>query len=308
LGLHVGNRGKLGRRVEVAPAGGLWRATRPLHPGLRPFVRDHAGYWEAVTARRRVRMIPTPRAVVLISLGEPFGQICRMGAPGPGSGVIGSLVGGLSDGPTLCEHPGGQEAIRLELTPLGAYRLLALPTGELTNQVVELRDVLGPGAGALADRLAASPDWAARFDLLDAVLLARLERGPVPAPEVGHAWRLPAGRAGAIPIARVAAEVGWSQKHLVRRFTQQVGLTPKMSARVLRFHRAVGMLTPGAVSLADVSAACGFYDQSHLSCEFSALAGITPGLMTPARRVEGPLALWSEGKFLQAKPSPAARR
>lgn len=301
--LHVGSSGRLGPGVEVAPAGGLWRATRPLHPGLRRFVRDYAGYWEAVSVRRRARMIPTPRAVLLISLGEPFSQICRMGAPGPGSGVIGSLVGGLSDGPTLCEHPGGQEAIRLELTPLGAYRLLAMPTGELTNQVVELRDVLGPDARVLAERLAAAPDWAARFDLLDDVLLARLGSGPAPAPQVSHAWRLLVSTAGVIPMTKIAAEVGWSQRHLIRRFTQQVGLTPKMSARVLRFHRAVGMLTPGAASLADVSAACGFYDQAHLSREFSALAGITPGLMTPVPRVQGPLALWSEGKFVQAQPS-----
>jgi AraC-like DNA-binding protein len=177
-----------------------------------------------------------------------------------------------------------------------------MPTGELTNQVVELRDVLGTDTDELVERLAGAPDWAARFDLLDAVLLARLGRGPDPAPEVGHAWRLLAGTAGAIPISRVAAEVGWSQGYLIRRFTQQVGLTPKMSARVLRFHRAVGLLTPGTASPAEVSAVCGFYDQAHLSREFGALAGITPGLLTPARRVEGPLALWSEGKFVQAEP------
>lgn len=299
---HAASSGKLGRGVEVTPAGGLWRATRPVHPGLRPFVRDYAGYWEAVSERRRVRMLPTPRAVVLISLKEPFSQIHRMGAPGPGSGVIGSLVAGLWDGPALCEHPGGQEAIRLELTPLGAYRMLAAPTGELTNLVVELGDVLGPDAGELVERLAAAADWAARFDLLDAVLLARFERGPDPAPEVGHAWRLLVDAAGVIPVARVAAEVGWSQGHLIRRFSQQVGLTPKVAARVLRFHRAVGMLTSGAASLAEISAACGFYDQAHLSREFSDLAGIAPSLMAPGRRAEEPLALWSEGKFVQDQP------
>lgn len=281
----------VGRGVEVARVGGLWRVTRPWHPGLRPFVRGYAGYREAVASPYQVRLVPTGRAVVVISLAEPFSQVRRLGAPGSDSGRIGSLVVGLEDRPALCEHPGGQEAIRLEFTPLGAYRLFAVPMGELTNQVVELRDVLGPEAGVLVERLAATRDWAARFDLLDAVLLARLGRGPDPAPEVGHAWRLLAGTAGAIPVARIAAEVGWSQGHLVRRFTEQVGLTPKTSARVLRFHRAVRMLTRGDVNLAEISAACGFCDQSHLSREFRALAGITPGLMMAARRVEGALAL-----------------
>ncbi|MGW0838932.1 helix-turn-helix domain-containing protein [Streptomyces sp. NPDC002787] len=141
------------------------------------------------------------------------------------------------------------------------------------------------------ERLANTPDWAARFDLLDTALLARLARGPEPAPEVGHAWRLLAGSAGARPIARIADEVGWSQGYLIRRFTQQIGLTPKASARVLRFRHAVAMLGHGAASLTEISAACGFYDQAHLNREFRAIAGTTPGQMAAARRVEGALAL-----------------
>ncbi|WP_260145515.1 hypothetical protein [Streptomyces sp. 2132.2] len=70
--------------------------------------------------------------------------------------------------------------IRLEFTPLGAYRLFALPMRELTNQVVRLDSVLGPETDALVERLAATPDGDARFDLLDAVLLGWLARGPRP--------------------------------------------------------------------------------------------------------------------------------
>jgi AraC-like DNA-binding protein len=269
----------------------MWRVTRPWHPGLRPFVRSYAGYWDAATSPYQVRVIPTGHASVVISLAEPFAQVRRSGAPGAGSGRIGSLVVGLEDRPAICEHPGGQEAIRLEFTPLGAYRLFAVPMGELTNHVVELHDILGPGARELVERLAVTRYWAARFDLLDAALLARLGLGPDPAPEVSHAWQLLASTAGTIPIARITSEVGWSQKHLIRRFTEQIGLTPKTSARVLRFHRAAGMLARGGSSLADTSAACGFYDQAHLSREFRALADTTPGRMVSARRVEGALAL-----------------
>ncbi|MBT2478859.1 AraC family transcriptional regulator [Streptomyces sp. ISL-94] len=157
--------------------------------------------------------------------------------------------------------------------------------------VVGLCDALGPGAGVLADQLAATSDWGARFDLLDIALSARFERGPAPAPEVSHAWRLLSRAGGALPVGRIAAEVGWSQGYLVRRFTEQVGLTPKMSARVLRFHRAVRLLTREGAHLTEVTAACGFYDQAHLNREFRALAGATPGQMAAARVAEGALAL-----------------
>ncbi|MEU3409532.1 AraC family transcriptional regulator [Streptomyces sp. NPDC006670] len=278
--------------VTVSRAGGLRRAGRPLHPALRPYLCGRTGY-SHLAPPYQVRLVPTGHVIMTLSLAEPFSQVRRLGTPGPGTGRIGSAVVGMEDRPAWCVHPGGpQEVIRVEFTPLGAYRLLALPMRELTNQVVDLDDVLGPEAGVLVERLAAARGWAARFDLLDAVLLARLGRGPEPAPEVEHAWRLLAGADGAVPIARLADEVGWSRGYLVRRFTEQVGLTPKTSARVLRFRRAAQLLAGGPVDLARLAAGCGFYDQAHLTREFRALAGLTPGRMaTAARPVEEALAL-----------------
>lgn len=287
----VGSAGVAGRGVEVTRVGGRWRVTRPWPAQFRPFVHSYAGYGDAAASPYRARLVPTGRAVVVISLGEPFARIRRLGEAGPDGQVTGSLAVGLEDGSRVCEHPGGQEAIRIELTPLGAFRLFAVPMSELTNMVVALGDVLGPRTGVLVEQLAATGDWEARFDLLDLALTARFERGPRPAPEVGHAWHLLARAGGAMPVGRIAAEVGWSQGYLVRRFTEQIGLTPKMSARVLRFHRAVGLLTREGASLTDVTAACGFYDQAHLNREFRALAGTTPGQMASGRVAEGALAL-----------------
>lgn len=287
----IGTAGTTGRNVEMTRVGGRWRVTRPWPPQLRPYVHSYAGYWDAAASPFRARLVPSGRAVVLINLGEPFAQNRRLGKVDPSVQVTGSLVVGLEDGPRMCDHPGGQEAIRLELTPLGAYRLFAVPMSELTNRAVELRDVFGPGAGLLVEHLAATGDWAARFDLLDFALSARIARGPDPAPEVRHAWRLLSRAGGVTPVRRIADEVGWSQGYLIRRFTEQIGLTPKTSARVLRFNRAVRLLTGEDANLTEVAAACGYYDQAHLNREFRALAGTTPGRMAAARLAEGALPL-----------------
>ncbi|MGW8885658.1 helix-turn-helix domain-containing protein [Streptomyces sp. NPDC055749] len=258
---------------------------------MRPYLHSYAGYWDAAEpVPYQVRLVPTGRAVVLINLGKPFDEVRRLRKAGPADGAVGSLIAGLEDGPRMLVHPGGQEAIRLELTPLGAYRLFAVPMRELTNQVVELDDVLGPGAHGLVERLANTDGWGPRFDLLDSALLSRLMAGPDPAPEVNHAWRLLAGAGGAMRVGRIAAEVGWSQGYLARRFTEQIGLSPKTAARVLRFHRAVGMLTAGGADPIAVAEACGFYDQAHLNREFRALAETTPGHVAANRWAEGALA------------------
>jgi AraC-like DNA-binding protein len=68
---------------------------------------------------------------------------------------------------------------------------------------------------------------------MDRFLLGRLEVGPRPSPEVGRAWERLVASAGTVPIGQVASEVGWSHKHLIARFRQQVGVRPKTAARAV---------------------------------------------------------------------------
>jgi len=56
-------------------------------------------------------------------------------------------------------------------------------------------------------------------------------------------------------------------------------LGPKAVARILRFQRALRLLSEGR-ALADVAYYCGFADQPHLNREFRALAGGTPREVT----------------------------
>lgn len=260
------------RPVEFVDRGGWWMARSRPHPALRPLLRFYNGYRETVTAPSRVRTLPTRTTVVIINLGPPLHLVL------PGSGGrgrdYGSFVAGMHDGHGSYAGPGGQRGVQLDVTPLGAYTLFGVPLDGLTNAAVDLPDLLGRGARTLVERLGEAPSWGERFDVLDAFLLRRLEAGPVPDPEVSRAWRL-LDRDPAVSVADLAADTGWSRKHLTNRFRSQAGLTPKVMGRVLRFQRAVDLLT-GGTRPADAAAAAGYYDQAHLNREFRALAGCTP--------------------------------
>ena len=82
---------------------------------------------------------------------------------------------------------------------------------------------------------------------------------------------------GTLTVGALAAEVGWSRRHLGERFRAEIGLTPKAAGRVLRFERARRLLgrarRPG---LAEVAALSGYYDQAHLNREWRELAGCSP--------------------------------
>lgn len=64
--------------------------------------------------------------------------------------------------------------------------------------------------------------------------------------------------------------------HLVRAFTAAFGLAPHQYLVARRIDRARRLLLDGRPP-AEVAAATGFYDQSHLTRHFKRLVGVTPG-------------------------------
>ena len=99
---------------------------------------------------------------------------------------------------------------------------------------------------------------------------------PVIAPELRRAWQLIVGSGGSMRVSAVAADVGWSRRHLTAMMRAEIGVGAKDLARLARFGRSRRMMT-GAVPLVDVAAGCGFDDQSHLNAEWRQFAGCTPG-------------------------------
>ena len=62
---------------------------------------------------------------------------------------------------------------------------------------------------------------------------------------------------------------------MVARFRDEIGLPPKVVARVLRFERARELA--GTMPWGELAYECGFSDQSHLIAEFRRITGRTPG-------------------------------
>jgi len=84
----------------------------------------------------------------------------------------------LSDRYAVVGFGGGPYAsLDIELTPLGAHRILGMPLSELHARCVALEDLFGDERRRLTGRLRESADWDARFDVLERFLLARLRLG-----------------------------------------------------------------------------------------------------------------------------------
>jgi AraC-like DNA-binding protein len=234
------------------------------HPLLAPHLaRRHTGFVEKTRPRHLV--IPASATVsVIVKL--------RDSAHRPTAFVKGPHHAHLV--------PGGDCAasyLEVRLSPLSGYTLLGVPLNELRGRIVDLCDLLGADGRRLAERLRDARTWRHRFTILDELLLARLDDGPRPSPEVVRVVQLMVTTGGAARIGRLAGEVGWSHKHLITRFTQQVGLPPKAAARLVRFDRVLRRLDrPGVPGWDRIAAEAGYADQSHLAREFRTFTGVTP--------------------------------
>jgi AraC-like DNA-binding protein len=259
-------------------------AYRDPHPGLDGLLGPMCGYEESSPGALTRREAPNGTVTVIIGLGDTI-EIKEMShSPTPHPGRLTSFVAGLHEGYALVESE-HQHGVQLDLTPLGAYRLLGLPMSEIANRIVTLDDLRGRAMAELTEQLAGNPDWAERFALIDRLLLRWADEGPVPDSAVSWAWDQLAKTSGQTPVGLLAEEIGWSRRHFASRFRHQVGLAPKPTARVLRFKRAAELLlraTPGT-TITDIAVACGYADHSHMTREFQALAGCTPSAYAKAQ-------------------------
>ncbi len=246
----------------------------PVPPHLSRWILRITGYAEHGRGGLHQRQPADIGIPLVIDFGEPF--LIGLGRPPTKADAWPSFTSGLFSGPVYIRSSGRAACIQIDFTPLGARRFFAVPLAEIAGRMVALDDVLGAEGRRLRERLGNLPDWAGRFDAILPFLDGRLHAGAQIERGVAEACRLIAVSGGARTVATVADAVGWSRQHLHQRFSENIGLSPKAFARLVRFRAALAATRAPGMSLADVAATYGYADQAHFTRDFSALAGTSP--------------------------------
>ncbi len=284
-GLHAAVQAK--RRS--APDGGWELISGHPQSRLRPAVRGYEGYVESMPHPLRRRELPSTSIVLIVNFGPPYRLLDPADPENRARSVEqkGGFVAGLDDSFAVTESTGAAHCLQINLAPLAAHRLFGHPMSDLTRRVVALDELLGADANLLTERLFAMPSWEERFARLDATIARLLAAAPPPSPEIVWAWRQLDRSSGRVSVASLTTELGWSPKRLIARFREQIGLPPKLVARLLRFQRANACLASGeAPDWAEFARDHGFFDQSHLIHEFQHFGGDTPQGLTRRRMAE----------------------
>jgi AraC-like DNA-binding protein len=166
--------------------------------------------------------------------------------------------------------------IGVHFKPGGAFPFFDVPAGELHNVRVSLDALWGSNAALLVEQVLAGSSPAAMFDVLERLLLSAahtLTRHRA----VDFALQELSGPLLRSSIADVSDAVGMSQRRFLERFRREVGMAPKLYARVQRFQNIVATVqTLREVNWTDIAAACGYFDQAHFIHDFRAFSGFTP--------------------------------
>lgn len=195
-----------------------------------------------------------------------------------------SVVTGVQSQTVTLRPSGDTASVVVRFKPDGAARVFGDAMATFADANIELASLVGDTAlSRLQDQLACAGGPAARARVVQAFVAARLR-----AVSLDHAihdavlslWRRPA-----LPVRMLARRLDISDRHLARRFSAAVGVSPKQFARLVRAERVLAARWRGH-AWADIAASCGYVDQAHMINDFKSSAGSAPEAFM--RRVTAP--------------------
>jgi AraC-like DNA-binding protein len=246
------------------------------HPALRNIVRSFGERRAELNARVvAFPLAARPHQIIDIYLGDPLririddGRLER--APET------AVVGPQGSRRMHVYASGRLHIFNIVLQPAALHQLFGLDMTAITGEGVAARDVLGRHAVGLDSAIRSARDFSSRVAAAERWFGNMLERS---SSEDGIAYtsrRLLMAR-GNVRISALADQAGLSERQFQRQFTKQVGLSPKLYARITRFDAALAAHRnhPGK-SWTRIIHDAGYFDQAHFIRECRALVGLPPG-------------------------------
>jgi AraC-like DNA-binding protein len=284
---------------------GCWRAAqRRAEPRLRDYVLGTFASEGFLPKPLHERQLPLREVAIVLNFAAPH-RIIDPSDPPRTTEHRDAWIVALQHRHQIREAFGVRDFMVIRLTPIGAQMLLGTPMDLLTDRTLALEDVDRRFSRLLTGHAEATHDWAARFDIVENIIAARLASAPTPPAGLLQSWRILQESPNQVDLARLGEEFGCSRRHLIAQFHKYFGMTPKMIARISRFHLAVAAIhrlgrrdalpyaegkpyldcqagdsvraaAQTTMRWADLALECGYYDQSHFINEFRSFSGLSP--------------------------------
>ena len=253
----------------------LYLTHLPVFP-LSEFV-DYFWLFDGGHSPRKERIVPSGTSELVINLRDDEIRIQHPEQPNKPGRFSGAVLSGTYSNVFVVDAMQHESMLGVHFKPGGAFPFLGTVASELNNAHANLADHWGRQAHELRERLCEVGRPRERFQIMEAVLMDRLRCSPKRLPAIGNALKAFGPSGTSASVREVAREVAICQRRFSKFFSDQVGLTPKLFCRILRFQRARSMADEiEKPDWARIASTCGYYDQSHLINDFEKFSGFRP--------------------------------
>lgn len=180
--------------------------------------------------------------------------------------------------PVSLDIKGPFKFVVLQLYPFASQYLLDVNPRELNDDCYDLFQLKQINVEAYAKKLRATEVLEEWVDILSKLTEELITYNQVPKDDqIQQAIALIIKYGGQLPIKTVRDQIYLTERTFERKFSAQVGLTPKQFAKIIQFKSSLRQLTDeNYCQLLDVGYDGGFSDQSHFIRSFKKYTGKTP--------------------------------
>ena len=256
--------------------GQFYEVQHPLNDIVSHFYHLHTAADSDIVLKH---LSPNFDMLLLFNFGSPirfsFNDEALKDAPIKRTSVIGPLRKMLN-----YELQPGADAIVVNFTLNGFYRLFKIPMNELSSDEVTDPDILIDKTcfAELWEQLAVLNDVHDRIQLIEsyaASFISINEPPAVPLLSGSSYFQNPAIQ----PVKAIAANTALTERTIQQRFQKYVGYSPKELLRFIRFKKVVYQILNQKekdVDLFELIETHGYHDQSHMIKDFNYFLGTTP--------------------------------
>lgn len=191
--------------------------------------------------------------------------------------IVQSLIiaAGQLNAPIHLRPTGKSGVLGIKFQPAGIWKMFGCDMHLLTNQTFDLRSVLQRNIDQVATQIQDASTTVDRIKTIERFLLKHLSNLR-PTSEIDFILQQIKENNGQVSLKDLSLRTKFSSRKMERLFKQQVGVSPKLYSRLMRFTYAYNLLHQRTLTKAQATYLSGYFDQPHFNKEFREFTGENP--------------------------------
>lgn len=217
-------------------------------------------------------LIPDGTIELMFNFGDNYSQVIN----GQMQLIKGSHIIGIRKNTLFISQTNNQDFFSIRFKPGGFYPFFRVPAYQFANGFYQITDLFSHNLSTLENQLFEAANNMKRVEIAEHFLLQKLINSPQDSAFVRMCIkRLQTN--SSCSIEHLTKHFNTNYKTIERKFLEVIGLTPSKLMSINQFNQAIhAMYSCQYKSLAEISYASGYYDQSHFIRQFKKLTSVTP--------------------------------